>query len=922
MKAIIVFIFFAQVQLISAQFANTYCFYETASKTSFSAPDPSGDGYFICGLQFKLSGGGYDLIIGKVDKKGVSQWYQIYSYPSIISNQSVNDLVCDGTYLYTAVTRYASPGFAFDVYKFDLTGNMLDSLNLTGVDQLKTEMTFDNSSHLVFPLTLSSGDVHYYRINTLDMSITDEQVIGSNPSGGVGLLRGLHIEKDGATTLAAFQVNTNINVTRLSATGIILDQFNIPIISGVFTGMCMVSSQILFLINETYITPPLPVTPSYNPLTLILADSDGTLLSTVSATPSIPLSYRDVVVDETNGEILISCDYGITGSRGGVLRLSNSGVIIDEIEMYVATSSEIWLDGNWFVLSGVTFDDITKCDTSLSRGMLLVRQPLGEDLNFDLVKPHTTLHSNLWSTHIGAWGVDGHYLYAPSSHDSIGSTLFANYLILGGKDQSGNPSILMRFSDLPLKPGPIMSPIHYLDLVENDKWNRCWKITKQEIDEHITAFQNGDPSYRIPEAIRAWPGNGNTSKGQSQQVAPFADLNNNTIYEPQLGEYPLILGTECVLSIYHANPYQTAGSCYDPDLTMKMQILEYTYTFSCDQDSLLPNAFFRSYFIHNLSGQQFDSCYVGNFFDIDIVNASSNYQGTDVDRSLIYGIHTPGLNSPECGMIVLNSKVDADGLDNSLGYGLNESVNGLGYGDGITDNEKQGIVSCILRPIDFMNGNEEIYNLYKGLNSTGAPRYYADTTSIITRYDYPGASDTLHYGTLGIDPGMIWDEYTESNSPGDRRGIATSGPFTMATNEIIRYDIAWVASESTAGNTAHEKLLSYTDSARSYFSNDLTPCGQNFDFYLPYFGTYPYADIENSEATEIIIYPNPADNEIMINGISNDAELTIYTLTGEIVIVMATSPNTVIDISMLPTGVYLIGVKDNSSVAYLKLIVT
>ena len=46
------------------------------------------------------------------------------------------------------------------------------------------------------------------------------------------------------------------------------------------------------------------------------------------------------------------------------------------------------------------------------------------------------------------------------------------------------------------------------------------------------------PDYVTPHGILEWPAHGDVDLGLDYQLAPFADLNGNMIYEPELGEYP------------------------------------------------------------------------------------------------------------------------------------------------------------------------------------------------------------------------------------------------------------------------------------------------------------------------------------------------------------------------------------------------
>ncbi len=70
-------------------------------------------------------------------------------------------------------------------------------------------------------------------------------------------------------------------------------------------------------------------------------------------------------------------------------------------------------------------------------------------------------------------------------------------------------------------------------------------VTRQEIDAHLADVADGSLDNPI-QSILLWPGQGNTSGipggYYGHQLAPFIDVNSNSIYEPELGDYPEVAG--------------------------------------------------------------------------------------------------------------------------------------------------------------------------------------------------------------------------------------------------------------------------------------------------------------------------------------------------------------------------------------------
>ncbi len=82
----------------------------------------------------------------------------------------------------------------------------------------------------------------------------------------------------------------------------------------------------------------------------------------------------------------------------------------------------------------------------------------------------------------------------------------------------------------------------YNDSAYDVYWTRVWKLSKQEIEYHQTHWW--ETGYQPVETILTWPGNGYTTNEQMYKIAPFYDNNNDGVYNPTNGDYPVIKGDE------------------------------------------------------------------------------------------------------------------------------------------------------------------------------------------------------------------------------------------------------------------------------------------------------------------------------------------------------------------------------------------
>ena len=70
--------------------------------------------------------------------------------------------------------------------------------------------------------------------------------------------------------------------------------------------------------------------------------------------------------------------------------------------------------------------------------------------------------------------------------------------------------------------------------IHQENFRRLWKIEKDTVDYHIANWNQ--PNYQIPTSILEWPGNGNSNTAKI--LAPFEDIDGDSIYEPQTGRLP------------------------------------------------------------------------------------------------------------------------------------------------------------------------------------------------------------------------------------------------------------------------------------------------------------------------------------------------------------------------------------------------
>jgi len=476
--------------------------------------------------------------------------------------------------------------------------------------------------------------------------------------------------------------------------------------------------------------------------------------------------------------------------------------------------------------------------------------------------------------------------------------IFAGSLWMGGEDPAGNLKLAaVRFRQVgnDYWPGPLSTDGAASVTPETcELWDRFFPISRQMVERHRYYFtlllQGIDPStdplfenepYVIPPEILNWPAHGDVTLGQSYTVAPFADMRDpitgevvgtEGTYEPMLGDYPLYdleqeidcrtrLVTDPVplfgdFTMYwvmndKGNVHTESGG--EP---IGMEIQAQMFGFATNDE--INNMTFCNYVLINRGSLTLRDTYFAQWVDTDLGDPRDDFVGCDVVRGLGYSYNGKnfdgssgsgpgyGAQPPAIGVDFFEGPYqDADGINNKVGIGFDEALNGLGYHDpdalepdSIIDNERFGM----RRFLYFINNTDpvvgdpriaiEYYNLMRGIWKNGAPMTFGgngynpgDPTAIRADFMFPGDSDPLHWGTQGVDPGYGipggWTEENEGNAPEDRRFLQSAGPFTLQPGQFNNITVGVVYARAATGGpfASVTSLLQADDKAQALFEN-------------------------------------------------------------------------------------------------------
>jgi len=523
------------------------------------------------------------------------------------------------------------------------------------------------------------------------------------------------------------------------------------------------------------------------------------------------------------------------------------------------------------------------------------------------------------------------------------NTIFNSSLWIGGMDELDSLKLaaeLYRRDGFDYWPGPlgVQGALLTIDTTTVVKWQKVWKLTAEEVIYH--KFHYRDEDYQMSSDIATWPAHGDPNLHQNTFLAPFMDVDGDSEYIPGNGDYPLIRGDQCIYFITNdlRMHTETGGAA------LGLEIHGMAYEFNSEEESPINNTVFFSYKIFNRSANNYHDAYIGLFTDFDIGDSHDDFVGCDVARGTYFGYNgdsldgeqtgqegTYGTNPPAQGIVILGGPLlDENGLDDPDGQ-CDESINGIGFGDGIADNERFGMKKFIwFNNSQGIQGDPEeaqdYYNYLRSVWKDGTAMEYGGNGHLSSgaygpaaSFMFPGLSDPCFWGTGGEEPfGPVdWTEVSAGNQPSDRRGLSVMGPFTFEAGSMERVDIAYVAAFPDEQHTALETLLSYVDEVKAEYTQDPT-----------YFG-YQWLSVqdppEESKLSKLRVFPNPVKSVMFWNYESANAEAQ-YKLTnimGKTVMTgqMEKDGKQSIDVSSLESGLYFLSVIEKNGVTAAKVLI-
>ena len=361
--------------------------------------------------------------------------------------------------------------------------------------------------------------------------------------------------------------------------------------------------------------------------------------------------------------------------------------------------------------------------------------------------------------------------------------------------------------------GPLKTADASIDLMTSLKFHRVWNLTRFEIEQFVA--HHGESGYVVPDDILSWPAHGDA--GYAENLAPFVDVNGDGQYDPADGDYPDIKGDQCLYFIFndsYGNHTDSGGE------KIGLEVHGMAYAFDAPNDEALNNTVFVNYKFFNRSAHDYSDVYVGLWNDWEIGYGGDDYVGCDVQRNSCYAYNG----------------TEVDGNGEAWAYGGTSPIqvcavlsgpDGLGMSSLVFHDNGGGSTG------DPQNA-QEYYNLLRGLWRDGTAVQYGGTghpddpnaVGPACYYMYPGSSDPDNTGTGGAAPnggynadGVYWTEGHEGNAPGDRRGLASVGPFDFPAGSMKELSYAMITVWKNDNQLAMERMGAFIDHVSAFYDS-------------------------------------------------------------------------------------------------------
>lgn len=451
-------------------------------------------------------------------------------------------------------------------------------------------------------------------------------------------------------------------------------------------------------------------------------------------------------------------------------------------------------------------------------------------------------------------------------------------------------------------PGPVNTQTMLPDTNMQIKYNRVWAVDRSDIIDFRNKFDSGlvsNGTFAVTNSILNWPAMGDTSKGEPHYIAPFVDADNDKIYNPLNGDYPLIKGDYALFTVFNGSSNHIQG--WSP---MKAEVHLMLYGYTCNRINtdlpgyVLNNTIFAQYKIINRGTHDYKNFMLGIHVDPEIGNLTDDFVGCNPKKRYAFaynqndideGPNGMGENPPAIGTVMLApAKIDANPISSFTSFMMyNNDFSATGNPRNV----------------------DHFYNYMNARWLDDEPLWYNKMVGDTAAHIFPFNDD--------LQGRPHWSMEESNPAPNDRRFVFASGETTLKPGDTATTTIGFVYSQAQSGGrlASLDKLREDITALQAMFDKDSFPSCYDLMIGLN--------KAEANRTAKLVVYPNPASNALNVSiedGICTSYSVEIIDAMGKIVLRELLSDDALINISPIPRGIYFIRIVKDEKVYHAKFL--
>lgn len=498
--------------------------------------------------------------------------------------------------------------------------------------------------------------------------------------------------------------------------------------------------------------------------------------------------------------------------------------------------------------------------------------------------------------------------YFDESDQSDKSLILAANLWLASQGTEGNLSLHARtYGNGPVAPSSLLPKV--------------FQVSGQAIARHRADYEDNGQINAPQEAIYGWPAFGNPFFSDyhdgltlpdvpAAMLAPFRDADENGIYNPDAGDFPVLSEESCEdFEGLNIIPTQMNWCLYElenSDSETTYQVQANLFYFQCEENNALNNTLFLKHKVLKTMDMPDATSYWSFWADMDLGNPNDDYLGSFPEQEAVF---------------IYNADNEDETDDLFTGFGQNPPAFGVNILAGPGQAPALPVPISSFMPYFNSNGNyppatldpatpQEYFNFMTGRWRDGQPLTEGGlgyTGQQIVEFAFPGLPASEN----------TWTEYSAENTPGDRRALLNYAPINdYLPGDIRTFHTSFVYSDNQADHlTQVEGLQMRMDSIQGFFLNCYDPNGIGFQ---PCNLILTEVEASLSQPKKLTIYPNPTKGPLTIETEVPIERIYVLDLQGKVL--FEDHYQQQIDLSHLPKGMYLLRVKAEGHLIHKKLL--